>query len=105
MTELPHDFTNLFPKEAAESNHGPVYFLWCFDPFNDKVIIEHNDWRDNAQHIDHRDLAEKVPHPERVHGYAYRLKNGWRITDWEHRPVDDSHIFHLVHEGLNKQGK
>jgi hypothetical protein len=102
LADIPEDFIELLPKTAAEPEDGPIYFLWVFDPHNDKVIIEHNEGRHPANHVDHRDLAEKVPHPERIHGYAYRIKSGWRITDYEHKPVDDSHVFHLVHQGLNK---
>lgn len=97
---LPTDFTDLFPKVAAEPESGPVYFLWVYDPHEDKVLIEHNESRHPAEALDHRHLAERVPHPERVHGFAYRIKGGWRITTWEHRPVDDPHILDAVTKTL-----
>jgi hypothetical protein len=72
---IPDDFKALFPKLATEPDTSPIYYLWVFDP-------------------------EKVPHPERIHGYAYRINDGWRITDWEHRPVGDPHVKELVRKEL-----
>lgn len=89
------------PKTAAE--RGPVYYLWVFDPQEDKVIVEHNEGRHPAEHIDHSHLAERVPHPDRIHGYAHRTPNGWRITTDQHRPVDDPHVLKAVSDALKSQ--
>lgn len=83
------------------SDSKPFYYLWVFDPQEDKVIAEHNERRHPAEHIDHSHLADRVPHPERVHGYAHRIRGGWRITDDSHRPVDDPHVLKLVKDALN----
>lgn len=80
---------------------GPFYYLWVFDPQEDKIIVEHNESRPPHEHIDHGHLAERVPHPARVHGYAYRIRGGWRISDDNHRPVDDPHVKALVKSALN----
>lgn len=94
---LPKDFTDLLPHQAANHHDGgPVYYLWVFDPHEDKVILEHNQGRHRAEHVDHAELARRVPHPDRVHGYAYKIVGGWRITDWEHRPIDDPHVLEKV---------
>jgi hypothetical protein len=39
-------------------------------------------------------------HPETIHGYAYRIHGGWRITDDEHRPVKDPHVVEKVVKAL-----
>lgn len=102
---IPEEFKKLLPKVGAEVETGlPIYFLWIFDPQKDETILEHNEGRHTAEHVDHQELARRVPHPERVHGYAYKIKDGWRITDWEHRPVDDPHIQSSVRRALRKEG-
>jgi hypothetical protein len=100
MSDIPEDFKALLPKLAAEPESGPLYWLWVFDPHEDKVHLEHNEDRHPADHIDHSHLASRTPHPDRVHGYAYRIKGGFRVTDWEHRPVDDPHVRQLVERAL-----
>lgn len=86
---------------ASEPEIGPDEWLWVFDPQEDLVHLEHNENRHPADHITHKHLAEKVVHPDRVHGYAYKIPGGWRITDWDHRPVEDRHVRKLVHRALD----
>jgi hypothetical protein len=102
--EISTDFLKLFPKRAAEEEEdGPTYYLWVFDPQEDKVHVEHNEDRHPADHVDHSHLAKRVVHPDRIHGFAYRIRGGWRITTWEHRPVDDPHVLELVRKALKGQ--
>ncbi len=103
MAEIPEDFKALLPKMAAEPDEGPVYHLWIFDPHEDKVHVEHNQNRKPADHVDHADLSRRVPHPDRVQGYAYRIRGGWRVTTWDHRSVDDAHVLELIRAALNKE--
>jgi hypothetical protein len=103
MTDLAQEFKALLPHGHIKPEKGPLYFLWVFDPHNDEVILEHNEDRHAADHIDHGHLAERVPHPERVHGFAYRIQGGWRITTADHRPVDDPHIKEHVRKALQKE--
>src|SRR3954470_19228437 len=103
MSNLPSDFTSLLPRLSAAPEKGPVYFLWVFDPHEDKVILEHNEDRHPADAVDHGHLAERVPHPDRVHGFAYRIVGGWRITTDAHKPVDDVHIKELVRKSLENE--
>lgn len=97
---LPKDFIDLLPKEAAEHDGGPVYYLWVYDPHEDKVILEHNYGKHPAERVDHAELGRRVPHPDRIHGYAYKIIGGFRITNWEHSPVDDPHVLERVKEKL-----
>jgi hypothetical protein len=98
---VSEDFADLLPKVA--SLNGPLYHLWVFDPEKDRVIIETPEEKPRSEHRYHVDLAEDVPHPERVHGYAYPIKGGWRITDWEHRPIEDPHIKQVVKRTLDRE--
>lgn len=93
---LPEDFSRLLPKLAAEREEGPLYFLWVFNPDNDEVTVEHNEGRHPATHVDHGHLAERISSPERIHGFAYKIRGGWRVMTWEHQPVDDPHILKQV---------
>lgn len=96
LPRIASDFRDLFPKLAAEPDDGPIYYLWVYDPHEDKVHVEHNEDRHPADHVDHSHLGERVPHPDRVHGFAYRIRGGWRITTDDHRTVDDPHVLEAV---------
>ncbi len=66
-----------------------IYHVWVLDPQTGSVHLsdDHDKPRRHKGH--HDELAKKVGHhPDRVHGYAYKIRGGWRITDWEHKPVD-----------------
>lgn len=98
---VPTEFLRLLPKVAVEREEGPLYFLWVFDPDSGEVILEHNEDRHAAEHVDHGHLAERVKHPDKVHGYAYKIRGGWRITTWDHKPVDDPFVVKQVRGELN----
>lgn len=102
-TVIPDDFLALLPQVKVAKESGPVYYLWVFDPHTGAVHVEHNEGRHKAEHLDHGHMAEKVQHPERIHGFAYRIKGGWRITTWEHRAVDDPFIFNAVKRALGHE--
>lgn len=97
MSELPHEITSIFKKYA---NPGPAFYTWLFDPVEGEVELH-----DNEGHAldtpSHNDLAEKYPHPDRVHGYAYRIIGGWRITDWEDKSIEDRHVLKKVQQALS----
>jgi muramidase (phage lysozyme) len=102
-SRLPEDFLSVLPTPKTAAHDKPLYYLWVHDPQEDKVHVEHNHKKHRADHITHAELADRIPHPERTHGYAYRILGGWRITDWEHHPVDDPHITRLVREALRSE--
>lgn len=92
---IPEDFKSLLPQRVAiKVSDDPQYYLWVFNPDTGKVRVEHNEDRHPALRLDHSDLAKSVPHPDRIHGYAYPLRHGggFRITDWDHKPVKDPYI-------------
>lgn len=98
---VPEEFSDLLPKVAHVE--GPEYHLWVYNPQDDSVLIETPADKPRIEQRYHAELAEDVPHPNRVHGYAYPLRDGWRITDWEHHPVEDPHIKTVVRRTLDQE--
>ena len=91
-----------FTKHA---NPGSLYYVWVFDPQSGEV-----DLYDSEQHSlevpSHQDLAQQYPHESRLHGYAYRIINGWRVTDWDDKPLDDPYVLRTVQDALREaQGR
>jgi hypothetical protein len=81
-------------REAFESRlaKGALYYVWVFDPQSGEVELIDPE-ADPLGIPSHDELAQKYPHPERVHGYAYRIPGGaWRITDWEHKQIEDPYV-------------
>ena len=97
---IPTEIKEAFQKLA---NPGPLYWVWVFDPQDAEVEL-YNEEDHPLDTPGHSELAAKHPHPERLHGYAYRIVNGWRITDWEHKALEDPFVVGKVQEAL-KHGK
>lgn len=98
---VSEEFASLLPRVARSDR--PVYVLWVFNPDTDTALIEDPSGKPRAEQRYHEELAKQVPHPDRVHGYAYSIRDGWRITDWEHRPLDDAHIKRVVRRTLDRE--
>lgn len=96
------DFLDLFPKPEGGPS-GPVYWLWVFNPVNGVTLAKNNQDAPRADTITHSDLAEEVDHPDRLHGYAYPIRGGYRLTDWDHRPVGDPFIVKSVLAAINEK--
>lgn len=76
-------------KTALIHPDAALYHSWVFDPRDAQVHISDDHGKPRRHKDHHRGLAEKVDHhPARIHGYAYRIIGGWRITDYEHKEVD-----------------
>jgi hypothetical protein len=85
---------------ATRLAQGPLYVVWAFDPQSGEVEIVDPE-QDPLGIPSHDDLAQKYPHPDRMHGYAYRILGGaWRITDWEHGQIDDQFVLGRVNDAL-----
>lgn len=81
------------------ANPGSLYYVWVFDPQTGEVDVY--DGESNSLDVpSHDDLANQYPHEERLHGYAYRIINGWRVTDWEDKPVEDPYVLNAVTAAL-----
>jgi hypothetical protein len=99
MPDVAPDFKALLPKTGLDYD-GPVYHFWVFHPEDDSVSIHHNRGKHPAEHVTHGQLRKVHHHPETIHGYAYKIHGGWRITDDEHRPVNDPHVVEKVIKAL-----
>jgi hypothetical protein len=94
---IPDDLKALLPKQASPlEDDRPLYQLWCFDPQTSEVHMDHNQDKEPAHHVLHRDIGGHIHHPDKVQGYAYSIKNGWRITNDEHKEVQDPFIVNRV---------
>lgn len=70
----------------------PLFYLWVFHPQTAHVTLTH-DWEGHPAHTKtHGDLARELNEPNLYHGYAYRIKGGWRVTDYDHKPVEDPFV-------------
>ena len=85
--------------------HDPLYYFWIFDPTTGKVFIDHNEGRPKAFEITHDDIRPDIIHPGRVNGYAYKIKDGYRITTEDDRPVEDPYILRAVLSALKREKK
>lgn len=77
-----------------------MYYRWAFDPQSGTVNLGHNEEGEPSEVQYHSDLAT---HPDMMHGYAYRIGGGWRLTDWEHKPVADPYVFASIMRGLRNK--
>lgn len=82
----------------------PMYYRWVFSPNTAEVDVSYNDEAHPTEVNTHGDLARARGEANLVHGYATRIGGGWRLTDWEHRPVSDPFIVAHVVNRLNSQG-
>ena len=92
------------PRAAAtKPDDRPPYFLWVFDPTDGDVRVTHNQGRPPANALTHLTMAPDVVHPERLQGYAYPIKDGWRLTNDEHKKLEDPFVIRVVLKALNRQ--
>lgn len=73
----------------------PLYQRWVFSPASGAVELSDN----SGDPLDvkyHGDLARELNEPNLVHGYAYRISDGWRLLDWDSKPVTDPFVYATV---------
>lgn len=91
--KIPDDIRNLFQsKTAAPKSKKVLYYLWTYGANTGKVLLDTDDSRPRKDHRYHEHMGEDHEDTDLIHGYAYRIKDGWRITDIEHNSLDDGHI-------------
>lgn len=90
MTEFPPEILRpMQPVFSGTKPDEPLYYSWVFDPVEGVAHISDDHKRERRHKQHHRELDEKVGHhPDRVNGYAYRIRFGWRVTDINHHPID-----------------
>lgn len=101
--EPPKEFLDLLPKYSVDVGDGPLYWLWAFDPMTGEVTVDHNEDKARADAVTHTNLAEHITHPNKVMGYAYKIQGGFRITDSDHRPVDDPYIINNIIKAIKEK--
>jgi hypothetical protein len=90
---------NLHPMYASRKEAiAPIYYRWNFNP-KTGVALSHNEG-DLDAFVNYREGSET----DSTNGYAYRIGNGWRLTDWEHRPVEDPYVVSQVVRKLQDRG-
>lgn len=81
----------------------PIYYMWVYSPTTGHVTLAHDEESSRANQEYHLELRERRHEEDLVHGYAYRIKGGWRITDWEHKPFLDRHGRRVIVESIHKR--
>lgn len=85
---------------AAIKHANPLYTRWLFDPASGQVTLADN----SGDPLDvkyHTDMAREHGGANLVHGYAVRIGNGWRLTDWRSQPISDPYVIASVMRSLN----
>jgi hypothetical protein len=79
-----------------------MYYRWAFAPSDGHVLLSDN--TEDPPRF-HSDLAREINEPSTYHGYAYRIGRGWRITDWDHKTVNDPYVIgQVIREIRKKEG-
>jgi len=91
------------PMPYAAKTAAPVYYRWTFAPDTGEVEIGHNEEDHPALIRYHEQLADQLNRGHVVHGYAYRIVDGWRLSDDEHKPLEDPYVVSQVLRALNMQ--
>jgi hypothetical protein len=106
MTPIPkeiHEAVAARRVEGVTKPGMPVHYTWVFDPRTAEVHVSDDHAKERRHKTHHNELAEQAGHhPARVHGYAYRIRGGWRLTDWDHKAVD-RFVGKKVVEALNEK--
>ncbi len=89
-----------FAKVAASPD---VRMLWVFSPQHGRVHLYNEADHHPADAPTHESIAREHGETGLTHGYAYTIPNGWRIFDYDHKPVADPFVRRQVAEALTKR--
>lgn len=78
----------------------PIYYRWAYSPSTGEVSLSHNHEGHPADIEFHSQMAEHRQESDLVFGYAYRLDNGWKVTNAKHGPENDVHIRVTVEKAI-----
>lgn len=82
------------------SQTRPMYYRWVYSPTKGVTLGSNGD--DHPALVPyHQGLGGVVDGQDLMHGYAYRIGNGWRLTDYEHKAVEDPFVVNQVVSALN----
>jgi hypothetical protein len=92
-----------FHVEGLTKPHHPIYYSWVFDYRTGEVHLSDDHHKERRHKNHHKDLSDRVGHPEKLHGYAYRIRDGWRLTDIDHGKITDRFIVGQVLLSINNE--
>jgi hypothetical protein len=81
----------------------PVYYRWTYSPSTGEVSLSHNHEGHPADIEFHAQMAEQRQEADLVFGYAYRLDNGWKVTNDKHGPENDVHLRVAVEKAIENR--
>lgn len=88
--------------QTLSSAVKPLYYRWVFSPSKGVTLGTNQD--DHPALVKyHQGLGGDINDTDLSHGYAYPIGNGWRLTDYEHQPVEDPYIVNQVVRRLNHE--
>lgn len=94
------DQPNIYNAPVTAAVSKPLYHRWVFSPSKGVTIGTNSD--DHPALVKyHQGLGSEINDTDLVHGYAYPIGNGWRLTDYEHQAVEDPYIINQVVRRLN----
>jgi len=76
---------------------APIYYRWTFSPQTGEVTLAHNQ---DPELQFHSDIEKKMNQANLIHGYAYPIIGGVRVTDQDHDAVDDPYVARKVLEAI-----
>jgi hypothetical protein len=82
----------------------PIYYRWAYSPSTGDVTLSHNHEGHPADITFHSQMAEQRPEGDLQFGYAYKLDNGWKVTNDKHQPESDVHLRVAVENAIEEQG-
>lgn len=105
--EWPSDAPNWPPRNPEVTGQpgqgqwvyssSPLYYRWTFNPQTGEVHLSHN--QEDSPRL-HGDFERELNVRDLIHGFAYPIEGGMRITDREHKPMDDPFVTNKVIDSL-----
>ena len=79
-----------------------IYYRWAYSPTSGDVTLSHNHEGHPADIRYHSQMAAERPEKDIEVGYAFKLENGWKVTDQDFKPVDDPHRLVAVENAIGQ---
>lgn len=73
-----------------------------YSPSSGEVSLSHNHEGHPAMIRFHADMAKERTEHDVEPGYAFKLDNGWKVTDQDFKPVADPHRMVAVENAISE---
>lgn len=80
----------------------PVYYRWAYSPSTGDVTLSHDYEAGPADIRFHGQMADERSEGDLEVGFAFKMDNGWKVTDQDFKPVDDPHRLLAVEGAINE---